>query len=65
MDAVRKARTRMRQYPMLLGKCSVQAGAYAACVTQDFNVSHKACDNEFNLFKECLKKAAADMKTKL
>lgn len=55
----------MRQYPMLLGKCSLQAGSYAACVTQDFNVAHKACDKEFNLFKECLQKAAVDMKTKL
>lgn len=65
MESVRKARKRLSNYPILLGKCSVQAAAYAACVTQDFNVKKGACEKEFVVFKECLQKAAIEMKTKL
>lgn len=66
MDSVRKANNRMRSYPLVFGKCSVQGAAYATCVTQDFtNITLKACDKEFQLFKDCLKKAACEMKTKL
>lgn len=65
MDSVKKANQRLRNYPVLLGKCSESAAKYAACVTKDFNVAHKACDNEFNDFKLCLQKAAKNMKTKL
>lgn len=50
---------------MLLGKCSESAAVYAACVTRDLNVSHRACDKEFSDFKQCLQKAAQQMKTKL
>lgn len=65
MESVRKARQRMSNYPTLLAKCSVQGAAYAACVTQDFNVKQGACEKEFVTFKQCLKKAAVEMKTKL
>lgn len=65
MDSVKKANQRLRNYPLLLGKCSVTAAAYAVCVTTDLNVSHKSCDKEFQLFKQCLQKAASEMKTRL
>lgn len=65
MESVKKAHQRMRNYPVLLAKCSVAAAAYAACVTTDLNVSHKLCDQEFQQFTQCLRKAASDMKTKL
>ncbi|XP_058838209.1 uncharacterized protein LOC131693944 [Topomyia yanbarensis] len=65
MDSVKKANLRIRNYPILLGKCSVAAAAYATCVTTDLNVSHKMCEQEFQLFKQCLQKAASDMKTRL
>lgn len=65
MESVRKARQRLSNYPALLAKCSVQGAAYAACVTQDFNVKKEACEKEFVAFKECLQKAAVEMKTKL
>lgn len=65
MESVKKANQRLRNYPILLAKCSVSAAAYAACVTTDLNVSHKSCDQEFQQFKQCLQKAASDMKTKL
>lgn len=65
MEAVKKANQRMRNYPLVLSKCAKSGAAYAACVTKDFNVAHKACDKEFVIFQECLKKAAMEMKTKL
>lgn len=65
MDSVRKAKSRFRQYPVLLAKCSESAAIYAACVTRDLNVNHKVCDKEFTEFKRCLQKAASDMKTKI
>ncbi|XP_037032447.1 uncharacterized protein LOC119071597 [Bradysia coprophila] len=65
MESVRKANQRLKQYPMLLGKCSDSAAVYAACVTRDLNVSHRACEQEFLDFKKCLQKVARDMKTKL
>lgn len=65
MESVRKANQRLRKYPILLGKCSDKAAIYAACVTRDFNVQHKICEKEFQEFKNCLQKAASEMKTKL
>lgn len=65
MESVRKAKQRLRNYPILLGKCAESATVYAACVTRDSNVQHKTCDKEFQLFKDCLKSAAKEMKTKL
>lgn len=65
MESVRKANQRLKQYPLLLGKCSESGAVYAACVTRDLNVSHRACEKEFSDFKKCLQKAAMEMKTKL
>ncbi|KAG4070114.1 hypothetical protein HA402_013357 [Bradysia odoriphaga] len=65
MESVRKANQRLKQYPILLGKCSDRAAVYAACVTRDLNVSHRACEQEFSDFKKCLQKVAREMKTKL
>lgn len=65
MDSVRKANSRIRQYPILLAKCSESGAVYAACVTRDLNVNHKVCDKEFQKFKQCLQKAASEMKIKL
>lgn len=65
MESVKKAKQRLRNYPLLLGKCAESATAYAACVTRDLNVQHKICDKEFQLFKDCLHKACKEMKTKL
>lgn len=65
MESVRKAKQRLRNYPILLGKCAETATVYAACVSRDLNIQHKTCDKEFQKFKECLQKAAQEMKTKL
>lgn len=65
MESVRRAKERLRNYPILLGKCAKSATVYAACVSRDLNVQHKTCDKEFQLFKDCLMTAAKEMKTKL
>lgn len=65
MESVRKANQRLKQYPIILGKCSESAAIYAACVTRDLNVSHRLCEKEFVEFKKCLQKVAHEMKTKL
>ena len=65
MDSVRKANQRLKNYPLVLSKCAVSAAKYANCVTTDLNVTHKACDKEFLEFKDCIQKAAKDLKTKL
>ncbi|XP_055596094.1 uncharacterized protein LOC129746465 [Uranotaenia lowii] len=65
MESVKKANQRLRNYPILLAKCSVAAAAYATCVTTDLNVTHKLCDQEFRQFQQCLQKAAREMKTVL
>lgn len=65
MESVRKANQRLKNYPILLGKCAASASVYAKCVTADFNVKQGACEKEFTGFKECLQRAAKDMKTKL
>lgn len=65
MDSAKKAKQRLKNYPILLAKCAKSASVYAKCVTQDFNVKHKACENEFREFKMCLEKTAREMKTKL
>lgn len=65
MESVRKAKQRLKQYPIMLGKCSESAAIYAACVTRDLNVSHRLCEKEFVEFKKCLRNVAQQMKTKL
>lgn len=65
MESIRKANIRIRNYPIVLAKCSNSAAVYAACVTQDLNIKHKICDKEFQAFKMCLQKVANEMKTKL
>ncbi|XP_055904230.1 uncharacterized protein LOC129940032 [Eupeodes corollae] len=65
MESVRKAHQRMRNYPILLAKCAESATVYADCVARDLNIKHHTCDKEFQLFKNCLQKAAKDMKTRI
>lgn len=58
MESVKRAKQRMKNYPTLITRCSVSASKYAACVTRNFNISHNACENEFNEFKKCVMDAA-------
>lgn len=65
MDAVKKAKTRLRKYPMLLAQCRDSASAYANCVINKDNIGKGDCQREFDKFKNCLVKAAAASNTKL
>jgi hypothetical protein len=48
-------RERLRNYSVLIGKCSKSAAAYAACVTRrDIDVKKNLCEVEFQEFKKCL-----------
>lgn len=58
MENLKRTNVKLRDYSSLLAICSKPAALYAACVTADLSVKHNACENEFNEFKNCLKKIA-------
>lgn len=65
MESVRKAKSRLKQYPVLLGKCSSEAMAYAMCVSKKDSPNINDCSEDFKKFKNCLRKTAADLKLRL
>ncbi|XP_011497301.1 PREDICTED: uncharacterized protein LOC105361745 [Ceratosolen solmsi marchali] len=65
MDSVKSAKDRFRKYPALLLQCRESAAAYANCVLNKKDFKKDDCKNEFDQFKSCLMKAAAQHKTKL
>ncbi|KAL1518307.1 hypothetical protein ABEB36_001949 [Hypothenemus hampei] len=65
MEAVTRARKRFRQYPVIFAKCSKEASVYASCVLKQDNLKKNDCLAEFHGFKNCLRKTAVDLKTKI
>ncbi|EFN77413.1 uncharacterized protein LOC105189749 isoform X2 [Harpegnathos saltator] len=65
MEAVRKAKERLRRYPTLIAKCHESASKYASCVLAKSNLEKNACAAEFNEFKKCLVRVAASGNTRL
>lgn len=65
MESVNKARHRLKQYPVLLGKCSSEARIYANCVLKKDSVNLGDCAEEFNKFKNCLTKTAKELKIRI
>nr|XP_022910856.1 NADH dehydrogenase [ubiquinone] 1 alpha subcomplex assembly factor 8 [Onthophagus taurus] len=65
MESVQKARHRFRQYPFILAGCKTEAGNYAKCVLKKSSIEMNDCATEFKLFKNCLQKSAAKLKTKI
>lgn len=65
MESVKRAQNRFRQYPMILGKCKNEATLYAKCVLKKDNVIMNDCVNEFSQFKNCLQRAALELKTRI
>lgn len=61
MESVRKARERMKRFPILLKECHEPATAYARCVAIKENVLKDDCAQEFQMFKNCLISAAKKM----
>lgn len=65
MESVRKAKSRLRQYPVLLGKCSSEAMAYANCVLKKDSVNLNDCSEDFKRFKTCIRKNALELKVRI
>lgn len=65
MESVNRAKNRMKHYPILLGKCSLEARAYANCVLKKDSVNLNDCLDDFKKFKNCITKTAAQMKIKI
>lgn len=65
MEAAKKAKERLRQYPSLIARCHETASKYASCVLAKSNLEKNACVTEFNELKKCLVRAAANSNTRL
>ncbi|XP_072400785.1 uncharacterized protein [Diabrotica undecimpunctata] len=65
MEAVKRAKERYRQYPLLLAKCGKEATGYATCVLKRDSIAMNDCKKEFVDFKNCLQKAATSLKTRI
>lgn len=65
METAKKAQSRLRLYPKLLGECSSSAVEYARCVGLKDNVMKDDCAAEFQKFKKCITEAAKKMKIRV
>ncbi|XP_043253527.1 uncharacterized protein LOC122398016 [Colletes gigas] len=65
MEAVKKAKERIRNYPILIAQCHESGAKYAACVLTKPNLKKGDCESEFKEFKMCLTKAAAKSNVRL
>jgi hypothetical protein len=66
MESVRKAKSRLQNYPILLGKCGLEASAYGKCVAEMLGeVKRDQCQPEFELFKKCIVTNAKKLGTKM
>lgn len=64
MDAVKKARARLRTYPALLKDCSTEAQMYAKCVMKFDDVRKDNCALEFKEFMSCVKNSCQKRNTR-
>jgi len=62
MESVRKARQRMAALPKLVTKCSVEASAYAKCISAKEDVKLNDCAKQFEAFRTCVEKQAKSFK---
>ena len=65
MEAVNKAKTRIRNYPRLIAECRKAGKVYASCVSAKQDIQLDACRKEFDSFKACVVKNALKFGTKL
>lgn len=65
MESVRKARERMKKFPLILKDCRESATNYARCVALKENVLKNDCSKEFQVFKQCLATSAQKMGTRM
>ncbi len=65
MEAVAKARNRIRLYPSLIGECRHEGKLYASCIASQKDIRLDSCANEFRNFKNCLVKTAVKLGTRI
>lgn len=59
MDAVNKAKSRIKHYPEVLLTCRVEGLKYAECIVQqEKDLKPNSCKTQFMKFRECLVSAA-------
>ena len=66
MTSLQSARKRLKAFPQLLIRCNTEAAVYGKCIVRKHeDICPNACLKEFQLFKECLQRAAKEMKTRI
>lgn len=65
METAKRAQSRLRLYPKLVGECSPSAVEYARCVALRENIVKDDCSAEFQKFKKCITEAAKKMKIRV
>jgi len=66
MDAVNKAKSRIKRYPEILLKCRVEGLEYAACIMQnEKDLKPNSCKTQFMKFRECLTSNALKFSTRI
>jgi predicted nucleic acid-binding Zn ribbon protein len=58
MEAVHKAKQRLKLFPKYLASCAAEGSVYAKCVTLTDDPKQNHCEKEFLAFKKCLTAAA-------
>lgn len=65
MDAVNKAKSRLKRYPDLLLSCRVEGLEYASCIIQhEKDLKPDSCKIQFMKFRECLVSNALKLSTR-
>ena len=66
MESVRKAQTRLANYPLHLASCAPEAASYGRCVGEHLGeVSKHQCQPQWAAFINCVRASAKKMGTKL
>lgn len=64
--SLQSARNRLKSFPKLLASCSKEGAVYGQCVSRKHeDVSLDACLKEFQMFRDCIRNAAKDMKIRV
>lgn len=65
METTKRAQSRLRLYPKLVGECGPTGVQYARCVALKENFTKDDCAAEFQKFKKCITEAAKRMKMRV
>lgn len=66
MDAVNKAKSRIKHYPEVLLTCRVKGLKYAECIIlHEKDLKPNSCKTQFRKFRECLVSTALKRSSRL